>query len=746
MPQVVGLLGRSWAVGTDDFALLCPASAASHICWVALASLRASRTGVWRLGAPLWLWDLDVVLCACAALADVVITGAASQGSAFESERRTWVLPLLRVRAALAACLFVVAMGLAAVAFEEGVEVWDGVVARPMGAPPADGWVLNWVPGEYLCWLLVVALLGAQLLSHCLAVAVGWLLSEPGYAGTTVARSVYVVLRVFGASDRAVSDITEVLLQLLGDVDLVPTDIMFGLALVGLRQRLEGRGGPAAGTTTPLQPESAGDQAALRDLRRLAPFAHGIYGCGLGALGEAAYKGTSLIHPLKALTACCRAVMPCSQGLGLASLPCWFYRRVVEGDNCLFTSSYPLRHLVAKGGGNFELLWATWESHGVDSAPPFALVLDHAAHELIVTIRGTFSVKDCIIDARCTPEHFNPLGMSSKMGGAGADGGPESEHFAHAGMLSCMRDIRERIVQRGILDEVLATGGKAHGYRVVCTGHSLGAGIAALLALALRARLGDGVRYVGFNPPGCVVSPALAEEIERHLGWYSLVLAQDWISRMSLRSLQFLREEVLDELMCNRHSKLWLAVLLSRRELAYLPRQGWPPCLRPLFLGWRCPWSRGRDAAEPELSHGADVESGQARELGHSWTAPITLLPRSAAFDHGGMAARLARARRGRREEVDFYAVATRCPGRRLVLRPTANERLLCGLYSRTTAWSASWWQQTDGLDEVLVSRRAIESHFPFVVEAALRAATDGLAADVERASNIDPAACGGPR
>merc|ERR1711871_173339 len=106
---------------------------------------------------------------------------------------------------------------------------------------------------------------------------------------------------------------------------------------------------------------------------------------------------------------------------------------------------------------------------------------------------GSLSFKDCITDITCKPERFDPLGLSQDEG--------EEEFSVHAGMLMCMQDMKMQLSQWGTLTEAFRPGGKAYGYNIVCTGHSLGAGIAVLLALDLRATYGDAVRYVGYEPP-----------------------------------------------------------------------------------------------------------------------------------------------------------------------------------------------------------------------------------------------------
>jgi sn1-specific diacylglycerol lipase len=65
--------------------------------------------------------------------------------------------------------------------------------------------------------------------------------------------------------------------------------------------------------------------------------------------------------------------------------------------------------------------------------------------------------------------------------------GTDTRYAAHAGILEAARATFLDIQKHRVLhDALLAPGGRCHGYRLVVTGHSLGAGCAFLLALYLR--------------------------------------------------------------------------------------------------------------------------------------------------------------------------------------------------------------------------------------------------------------------
>ena len=137
-------------------------------------------------------------------------------------------------------------------------------------------------------------------------------------------------------------------------------------------------------------------------------------------------------------------------------------------------------------------------------APHYAVVVDHARREIVLTIRGTASITDLITDACGYPAHVI-LGGDSKEGSQaderkrpllrraaaavrtsfqrlrqGAMG--EHEHHAHSGVARGAVSIL--IDAAPIIDELTQRLPK---YSVSITGHSLGAGAAALCATLVNA-------------------------------------------------------------------------------------------------------------------------------------------------------------------------------------------------------------------------------------------------------------------
>eukprot|EP00927_Polykrikos_kofoidii_P006010 TRINITY_DN12425_c1_g1_i1.p1 TRINITY_DN12425_c1_g1~~TRINITY_DN12425_c1_g1_i1.p1 ORF type:complete len:745 (-),score=83.08 TRINITY_DN12425_c1_g1_i1:215-2449(-) len=729
MPRLVGPLGRVWLIGTDDFAFLCPCSAAVHLAWGALGIYGAPTAGpndFWLEGLGAAVYTANNIACLLVACLDATTAAFAARGGVLQTEKRPIVVKLFVVR------------------------IWSGLLLLTMVVVSV---LLEFFVGPIGSTASVLVLC-TELAWHSLVVFAGWLISKDiatcGVASGITDGAVRMVMYFLGAGGRVTRDVMEVLMRLLGDVDFVPSDVAFGLVLVSLRQRNEGKGW-ALNDADLVDTSSETDRAALRDLGRFVAPAVGIYGCCLSMIGEAVYDGTSVISPQRALRACCRA-LSCRKvrrrkaGSGNFSIcSCWRCRlgccpsnSAEESDGCCCQGDLnALQRTVTEAGSGMEVVWMSWRRDSFESAPPFAVLLDETAKEVIVTIRGTFSINDCILDVACKGEEFNPTCLASPTQSGDELDAEESHdtqtgYYAHSGMLLCMRDVKARLLQRGILEELMVPGGRANGYTVVCTGHSLGAGIAVLLALELLSSeplydLGVSVRYVGIEPPGCVVSAPLGEQIQR-LGWCSLVLAESWIPRLSIRSLEKLREQILDELVACNNPKVQILWHLSQRSITSWKRVRpllWLCCLfRPLAC-LNLPCLRRRRALESAEA----IKVGNAREV---LELDLEKATSASSMDYyfsspthelaSPSLRRFVDERHLKRQSCDFFAGVMRCPGKLVVLRATESQPILCGCINKDVGWTIEWGNPEE-FDEILVTLGAVENHFPYIVRAVLLAA-----------------------
>ena len=121
------------------------------------------------------------------------------------------------------------------------------------------------------------------------------------------------------------------------------------------------------------------------------------------------YPRTSLLSPCRTLGYLWRA-LPCRQRAPPRPAE-------VVRDTCCRLNEDALRRCLADfarslGTKEGELLWATWENRGPGTSPPLAILFDHEHRKLVIAVRGTMDVKDCIADLGAAPAFFDPLGQA----------------------------------------------------------------------------------------------------------------------------------------------------------------------------------------------------------------------------------------------------------------------------------------------------------------------------------------------
>lgn len=223
-----------------------------------------------------------------------------------------------------------------------------------------------------------------------------------------------------------------------------------------------------------------------------------------------------------------------------------------------------------------ELRYARW-ANTLD-AKPFALIIDRQRREVILTIRGTMSGVDMMTDALATEE---PL--PAEVDGAALDDG---EPRAHGGIYRVAELLRLALIEP-LHAMLVGTSAECAGFALVLTGHSLGAGVAAVLALLIRtAWRGNGVdvRCVAFAPPGGTLSKGVAEACRSYTT--SVWIENDLVTTLGLSQLELLRDEVLYALCFSTTSKYSLALSSLRACFCCrLPPQAKPPPLATSTLG-----------------------------------------------------------------------------------------------------------------------------------------------------------------
>jgi sn1-specific diacylglycerol lipase len=218
----------------------------------------------------------------------------------------------------------------------------------------------------------------------------------------------------------------------------------------------------------------------------------------------------------------------CSLGWGLAS--CRGCRIPHErGDN--LCRCYSTAFLQESRIDPDSVVYASFASDVVQR--PYCVLVDPEFAAIVVVVRGTFALEDAVTDLTLSPVSLEEAGAQY-----GFDGASE---YAHAGMFASAEWVSRDLKRTGALESLLGPRGSHPNYRLYITGHSLGAGVAAILALLLHSEFPT-LKCLAFEPPGCVLSTGIS--MQDYI--LSFVHGDDIIPRLSVTALESLRDDVLE--------------------------------------------------------------------------------------------------------------------------------------------------------------------------------------------------------
>ncbi|KAH8409025.1 hypothetical protein KR009_005327 [Drosophila setifemur] len=332
-----------------------------------------------------------------------------------------------------------------------------------------------------------------------------------------------------GSSERnrnSFTDIARLLSDFFRELDVVPSDVVAGLVLLRKFQRLEREaivrqrkngtyeflsGVPITERTQFLALNDAKNYDFFQTVIHYMYFAQGAYGWPMYVIINRS-KMWHLIPELKCFGCCC--------GSGDET-------EVIQ-DNCCLCNYAALKKTLQLG--DIDIVYATY--HVDVGETPFFVAIDYTQRAIVISIRGTLSMKDILTDLNAEGEVL-PLQP------------PRDDWLGHKGMVQAAIYIRNKLLEENLIEKALQRNPDrlTHTFDLVLVGHSLGAGTAAILAILLKPEHPT-LQCFSYSPPGGLLSMPAVEYSKSFIT--SVVLGKDVVPRIGLNQMEALRADLIN--------------------------------------------------------------------------------------------------------------------------------------------------------------------------------------------------------
>jgi len=532
MPPIL-LFGHQWRTSSDD--LVCPATfeLSVRLVWVVIvtAVIIFHVHETWTLqclgaeyGETTLYLSITLAILVLTCLNQVLLAQHSAKGSLCDEKPRRWVRSLLYINVFMTATEFLWTVMGTYFSIHDYISCQQDDQARPV-----------------IVAVLVVVCLSYLLIGIKVVVALLSWRPSAGAANTLNYRSLRCLMPCARKEGhvQAFRDIASLLGKILGEGSLVPSDVAAGLVLLAEKHRgsVKCRANEVVVNST---------QPVTSELLGAGPLSRAPAGIETtGPPLEAWDRVCHYFHYASAAYGYWWYVMqaPCAHACSLGSyLNCCpslcclrrEYDMVVRGDGICHCNTAAMQAML--GLKNEDILMFDNRNH-IEEVP-FFLVGDKRTDSLVVSIRGTLSLADMLTDLRGEPEFMKEVFSELNL----ADLNPVWK--GHKGMCKAAGYVYGRLhfdaEDPSLLEHALQ---QTNYKQIVVTGHSLGAGTAAILTFLLRAKYPN-LRVVcyAYSPPGGLLDAEASKESEKFC--MSVVIGDDVIPRTSLHNIAALSQSI----------------------------------------------------------------------------------------------------------------------------------------------------------------------------------------------------------
>ncbi|KAH9643340.1 hypothetical protein HF086_008827 [Spodoptera exigua] len=330
----------------------------------------------------------------------------------------------------------------------------------------------------------------------------------------------------------AFQQVAALLSALFRSTDLVPSDVVAGCVLLRVRQKRETREMRRIQMLNDEEPIYTTDVNKI--FSETPPWMNLEDALHYLRLSIAAYGWPYVLYRhcftgfcklARHLTCCC----------------CRPKNSIVTDDNCCMCNFAGVKYMSNLAAD--DIIFASFNNRVFEL--PFCVIADHERESIVVAVRGSISLRDIFTDFTAGSERFE------------ADGLPE-DTAAHKGMSMGAAKMLKRLLP--VLDRAFA---QYPQYDLVLTGHSLGAGVAVLVALKLRPRYPH-LKVFAFSTPAGLISREAARFTESFV--MTVGVGDDLVMRLSVHSIENLRTKIIQTIHATKLPKE--AALVSRDVFA----------------------------------------------------------------------------------------------------------------------------------------------------------------------------------